>query len=182
MRRRCLLLCPARRCRGDEPEVRTDPMIKINTMHIGDLPLAVDGEEKGDFLELDREAYPRACGPVQYHLSATMAGNDLLVTGSVKAKIAAECARCLKPLKVNVSIPDVCHLYEGVAGQVVDISNEIREDVLLTLPVAFHCSESCRGLCPKCGANLNEHPCSCCSQEEPPPADSPWGALDELKF
>ena len=73
-------------------------MIKINTMHIGDLPLAVAGEEKGDFLELDREAYPRACGPVQYHLSATMAGNDLLVTGSVKAKIAAECARCLKPL------------------------------------------------------------------------------------
>ncbi len=157
-------------------------MIKINTMHIGDLPLAVDGTESGDFLELDPHSYPRAVGPVEYHLSATMAGNDLLVTGTVKAKIAAECARCLKPLKVNVSIPDVCHLYEGVAGQVVDISNEIREDILLTLPVAFHCKETCRGLCPRCGANLNDHPCSCGDREEPPPADSPWDALDELKF
>lgn len=157
-------------------------MIRINTMHIGDLPLAADGEEKGDFLELDRNTYPQPCGPVEYHLSATMAGNDLLVTGRVKAKLAAECGRCLKPLKVNVDVPDVCHLYEGVAGQIVDISNEIREDILLTLPVAFHCRESCRGLCPRCGTNLNERQCNCRDKDDLPADDSPWGALDGLKF
>lgn len=157
-------------------------MIRINTTHIGDLPQIVRGEEKEEFLGLDPKQLPRQNGPVAYELSATMAGTDLLVTGKVRAKLDAECARCLKPLKVNLEVPDVCHLYEGVEGQIVDISDEIREDLLLILPVAFHCKEDCKGLCPHCGADLNTNPCNCAEEEELPPEDSPWGALDDLKF
>lgn len=158
-------------------------MIRVNTTHIGDLPLLLQGEEKDEFLGLDLNSFPRPNGPVSYRLTATMAGNDLLVTGSVRVRLAAECARCLKPLRVNVDVPDVCHHYEGVAGQIVDVSNEIREDLLLTLPVAFHCKEDCKGLCPHCGADLNTNPCKCRETiDSVPPEDSPWNALDDLKL
>lgn len=83
-------------------------MIRINTTHIGDLPLIVRGEEKEEFLGLDPKQLPRQNGPVEYELSATMAGTDLLVTGKVRVKLDAECARCLKPLKVNLEVPNVC--------------------------------------------------------------------------
>ena len=157
-------------------------MIRINTTHIEDQPLVLNGEEKGDFLELDPKEFPRPCGPVSYHLTASMAGHDLLVTGSVCVPLAVECARCLKKFKVRQTVPDVCLLYEGVAGQIVDISNEIREDLLLSLPAVFHCKKSCRGLCPHCGADLNKGPCHCAEEPPPPPEDSPWSALDNLKF
>ena len=62
-------------------------MIRVNTTHIGDLPLILKGEEKGEFLELDPKSLPYPNGPVSYHLTATMAGNDLLVTGSVLSLI-----------------------------------------------------------------------------------------------
>ncbi len=158
-------------------------MIRVNTTHIGDLPLILKGEEKGEFLELDPNSFPRPNGPVSYELTATMAGNDLLVTGTVRVRLAAECARCLKPLSINVDVPDVCHLYEGVAGQIVDISEEVREDLLLILPVAFHCKEDCKGLCPRCGADLNTESCRCRENaDELPPGDSPWDILDNLQL
>ena len=157
-------------------------MIRINTMHIpAGESLAVDGEEPGDFLELDPENTPSQHGPVYYDLTASMAGRDLLVQGKVRAKLNAECARCLKQLRVNVEVPDVCHLYPGTAGQIVDISQDIREDVLLTIPVAFHCRKDCKGLCPSCGADLNEGPCSC-GKKHKKKESSPWDALDSLNF
>ena len=76
-------------------------MIRINTTHIGDLPLIVRGEEKEEFLGLDPKQLPRQNGPVEYELSATMAGTDLLVTGKVRVKLDAECARCLKPMSAT---------------------------------------------------------------------------------
>ena len=82
-----------------------------------------------------------------------------------------------------MDVPDVCHLYEGVAGQIVDISEEIREDLLLILPVAFHCKEDCKGLCPRCGADLNTESCRCRENaDELPPGDSPWDILDNLQL
>ena len=41
-------------------------MIRINTTHIGDLPLIVRGEEKEEFLGLDPKQLPRQNGPVEY--------------------------------------------------------------------------------------------------------------------
>ena len=54
----------------------------------------------------------------------------------------------------------------------------LREQLLLRVPAYVVCREECRGLCPQCGANLNETTCAC----EPEQAASPWDALKKLKF
>ena len=46
-------------------------------------------------------------------------------------------------------------------GKVIDLQPLVREQVLLSLPMNAVCKEDCRGLCPKCGQNLNEKECGC---------------------
>lgn len=153
-------------------------------MHIGELPMKVDGEAKTDFLELPPDEYPRPTSTLKYHLSATLAGNDLLVTGVMQLNMIAECARCLTEFPIRVNLPEVCHLFEGVRGQIVDITEELREDILLDIPHVFHCSEDCKGLCIGCGANLNREECTCSKKSKDhspaPLEESPWSALDGL--
>ncbi len=43
----------------------------------------------------------------------------------------------------------------------LDVTDDVRQEILLSYPVRFLCREECRGLCPRCGANLNQGPCGC---------------------
>jgi uncharacterized protein len=47
------------------------------------------------------------------------------------------------------------------AGDTVDVTEIVRQHLVLALPIAPRCSPACRGLCPKCGADRNEGPCGC---------------------
>ena len=62
-------------------------------------------------------------------------------------------------------------------GEVVDLRPMIREELLLVVPEFPVCREDCRGLCPRCGTNLNESECDCRSAE----ADPRWEALRKLR-
>ena len=85
----------------------------------------------------------------------------------------------------------VCNLIELFvelgSEEVIDITEDIRAELLLNLPANLLCSEDCQGLCSICGINLNKHTCDCVHEEfdEAEAADkepSPWDALDGLKF
>ncbi|MBI2339397.1 MAG: DUF177 domain-containing protein [Deltaproteobacteria bacterium] len=60
----------------------------------------------------------------------------------------------------------------------IDLKEIIREQVVLALPLQFLCAENCRGLCPRCGANLNVELCRCLPDN---PADPRWGPLKKWK-
>lgn len=62
-------------------------------------------------------------------------------------------------------------------GELLDLQPLVRDAILLDLPLAPLCDEACKGLCPTCGADLNEGSCSC----DPAPADPRWAALNTLK-
>ena len=91
------------------------------------------------------------------------------VRGTLKTAFQAECARCLKlleePLETEFSVrfhksagdDDEIYLYEGDS---LDITDMIKDHVLLALPIQCLCSSECKGLCPVCGANLNEGACA----------------------
>lgn len=63
-------------------------------------------------------------------------------------------------------------------GDRIDVSDFVRSAVVLGMPMKVLCSESCKGLCHQCGANLNEGPCSCDKDSEP----AVWSALKDIKF
>ena len=60
----------------------------------------------------------------------------------------------------------------------LDITQDVTDGFLLSIPAKLLCREDCRGLCPICGAEWNEGTCSC-SREE---SQSTWDALKNLKF
>lgn len=67
---------------------------------------------------------------------------------------------------------------ETYAGKVIDLDPLLREQVLLALPTYPVCEESCKGLCPVCGTNLNERECGC----DPHVPDPRWAGLKNVKL
>lgn len=132
--------------------------------------------------------------PLRVDLRAQAVGDGVLVRGRMQTRLGLECRRCLAPVAVAVD-DEVTLLYEPLAedeeedlegeiyplparGDELDVGPALREELILRVPAFVVCSESCRGLCPSCGANLNETTCECVPEEEP----SPWSALKNLKF
>ncbi len=107
-------------------------------------------------------------------------------TGVVRAPWTGECRRCLAPASGVVEVRALEHFTEGGDGSDtypltdhgIDLEPMIHDAVLLELPLAPLCTEQCKGLCPNCGANRNEDPCSC---DQSPP-DPRWAALGALEF
>ena len=62
-------------------------------------------------------------------------------------------------------------------GEGIELDEVIREEILLALPAAVLCRESCKGLCPICGVDRNLNDCQCESRE----VDSRWQKLKELQ-
>ena len=137
-------------------------MIVINTSHIlPDTPYLLDGTESSDVLELPADADPplAPAGDITYHLSAVMAGADLIVTGSASVPLATVCARCLDDIRVPITVKNLCFHFEKVRDLEVDLTDDVREELLLAIPSCFYCSPDCKGICPVCGANLNHASC-----------------------
>ena len=164
-------------------------MIKINTSHLlPDTPYLLDGTESAEILELPPDADPplAPAGDIEYHLSAVMAGADLIVTGGASVPIATVCARCLDDIRIAISVKNLCFHFEKVKDLEVDLTDDVREELLLAIPSCFYCSPDCKGICPMCGTNLNHGNCSCDRQAELTAPDSsvpsPWDQLDALNI
>ncbi len=122
-------------------------------------------------------------------LSAAGAGR-FYWSGRVEGTAKVVCRRCLVATQVDVSEqvhvifaeeggvegddPDVFRL--RTRAPVVDLRPAVREQWLLGVPSFAVCKEECRGLCARCGADLNAGPCSC-----PPATDSRWDALRSVR-
>jgi uncharacterized protein len=132
--------------------------------------------------------------PLRVELRGQMVGEGVLVRGRIHTRLGLDCRRCLLPVEVEVD-DDVTLLYEPLAeedtdeldgevyplparGDALDLGPALREQLILLVPDFVVCSQACRGLCPTCGANLNETSCDCVPEAE----EGPWSVLKKLKF
>lgn len=120
------------------------------------------------------------------------------VKGEISADIKAECTRCLTAVEKKLEFPfeaafvteenyteakeaelNAVDLDVSVfEGDKIDLIELVREQLLLNLPEQVLCSENCRGLCEKCGANRNLIDCNCQEKE----IDPRWRGLRELNI
>ena len=127
-------------------------------------------------------------GEVKLSADYTVSEDGLLLWGKLTAPIKANCARCLNEIiypveaeisevyKPNSQDEDEAYPFEG--NEVV-LDKMVADEILMKLPVRFLCSEDCKGLCPRCGKNLNEGSCDCGTEEEIP-ANNPFSGLKGL--
>lgn len=85
----------------------------------------------------------------------TRCGQELILNATIDSTIEFVCARCLEPFSYPVSKKvNFTHHIEG--RNAIDITEDVRQEVLLEYPVSSVCRSNCKGLCKACGKNLNE--------------------------
>src|ERR1041384_1723307 len=137
--------------------------MKINVKRI-----PVDGEflratEPPSIMDLD-EPDVHFKHDVAYDFLAQIQGDALLVTGTLRTPATLRCSRCLVIFEQPLVVSQFVFHQELQAEDFVDLTPNIREDIILELPQRALCQDDCRGLCPQCGKNLNEGPCRCRAQ------------------
>jgi len=98
-------------------------------------------------------------------------GETVSIEAEVTATVTSRCARCLEevvqPIKAEISAefahqpdPEDPDQYCFEAST-LELTDAIRDALVLELPIRFLCKEDCLGLCSQCGTNLNTGTCNC---------------------
>lgn len=141
---------------------------------------------------------------LDYDLMLTNAGEGILVTGILRTHAQAACDRCLGPAELDLSCEvdeyflfhepeardgeDDDFDYELISpDKTLDIAHALSSALVMEVPFVILCDEDCKGLCPVCGANLNEEDCGHARQlqeerEREREANNPFAKLKELKL
>lgn len=131
-----------------------------------------------DFSQFEQGDSPFA-GAV--HVNGSVSNKSGIVTIDYTASFEYdhECDRCAEMLKRTLEYSFSHTMLEAVddendddiievPGCLLELDELVYSDILLALPTKYLCSEDCRGLCPECGANLNEVDCGCRSSNIDP--------------
>lgn len=157
-------------------------MITFSVSALEKAPVSKSGVIPPEFLDLAAEDAFSASGDGSYELTAQIVSGGVLVSGSVKAPVVTSCGSCLKEISLLLDPGKVQMFFEIDENQeLLEVDEELREELLLALPMNPLCSADCRGLCPECGCDLNEKECSCIPVDSAA-AVSPWSSLDDLKL
>lgn len=125
--------------------------------------------------------------PVKVQGSVTAKDGFASLTAETSFDFSVPCDRCAKQIDRHLSYSFAHTLVRSLENEdddrFIEVRDEqlnldelMREDILLELPSKFLCREDCRGICPKCGKNLNDGPCGC----EPQSADARFEVLKNL--
>jgi len=154
-------------------------MIKIPINMLSSEWMKFDGEEPVTLLDIEPTELLRFEHPVEYHLRASLVSGGVLLEGTVETQMQAQCGRCLENFTTLLKVSDICHFYEKVEDPELDVTEDVREDLVIAIPPNPVCDDECEGLCPSCGANKNKQKCQCAPPER---ENDSWGELDNLKF
>jgi uncharacterized protein len=129
---------------------------------------------------------------VSVKLRAMIAGTgEVVARGNVHGTLRRECRRCLQPVETpfesDLTLVFVAEGSEAdeesgayafeAKGSELELGVAVREELVLAINPYVVCNPECKGLCFRCGTNLNNGPCGCTESD----VDPRWGALRDLK-
>ena len=152
----------------------------------------------GNLIQVAFQEDYRKGSPASLELYLLNTCENISITGTAEIDLSPSCDRCLEtfaqhltiPLQVNLApAPDIDRDEDGASatpeedinfsfyhGDEFDLGAIVREMILLEVPIKYLCTDTCKGLCPRCGQNLNLATCSC----TPHPADPRLAVLKKL--
>ncbi len=132
---------------------------------------------------------------IECRLDIQKAGDEYFCQGEITADAVVTCARCLTEFETRLSnsadfivcsqeaidsrkdaIDDEDYVLLKGNDLRADLSDIVRQTIILALSMKPLCSETCKGLCPQCGTNLNEQTCGCKVEH----VDARWDSLRDL--
>jgi len=127
-------------------------------------PAGEELEGEVDCIDLEEE-FVHPFGGIRYRLNAQVFGTELLVRGRLEQDFDLVCSRCGKDFDTTIAVEDFTTSVEiGEDAREIDLSDEVRQGLILELPSYPVCDESCRGI----------------ERQGEMPADDRWSALDKI--
>ena len=157
-----------------------------------ELPLDIDSEDTAGYLYgID---FP---SPMKVKGEITNTAGYMRMTVSTSVPYVASCARCLAPVLGDFTLDlektvaprnllgdldeDKLDEFAIIEDGFLDMDEQLREQLEMEFPMRFLCKEDCKGLCPKCGKNLNEGECDCDHTEIDPRLEPLRKLLEQMK-
>ncbi|MFC1563827.1 DUF177 domain-containing protein [candidate division KSB1 bacterium] len=156
-----------------------------------------EGEHKFDFAEspadysLDKENFEE---DLISEVRIDVLGKNYYIKVTTDTNVKTECDRCLNDIALNLSINtslvytednslDPEHQQDDLLilpanCDTADLTDIIRQQIIVNLPMKILCNEECKGLCPGCGTDLNKKKCKCKNDK----IDPRWEALKNIKL
>jgi uncharacterized protein len=177
-----------------------DNSLKINVLLIPEEGQHFSFSENDDWF---RGCFPEGEEPdftmdkVDVNCLVTKTSGSVYIKGSLTAHIQTCCSRCLEDVSISIGTDFVYIMMPFKAetedeielkkeeleisyyhGDFIDFAPIICEQIILQIPMKVLCSETCKGLCPRCGTNLNISSCHCLSDD----VDSRMAVLKNFKI
>lgn len=115
--------------------------------------------------------------PLNVKGNAYYDGEVVTLVGTITTAVKMQCSRCLNEVSYPISIEfedEFSKLDPTEEGyliseeETIDLTDMVTDNLILSMPVKVNCDENCKGLCPKCGKNLNKGLCDCTSDDVDP--------------
>ncbi len=97
--------------------------------------------------------------PIQVDANVALVDKELVVNADINCPLAMTCGRCLDDFESKVHVATIFS-YNVQPKDVVDITDDVRQEIILAYPMIPVCKPDCKGLCRECGANLNKGTCA----------------------
>lgn len=134
--------------------------MKININQIPVQGLIVEEDISAGELDLQTDEI-KYREPVKIRAEVFRITNAVNVNLLVTARMYRICSRCLEQICIEIKNDFQLSYQVSAATRVIDLNSDIREEILLGYEINPLCMPGCKGLCYKCGKNLNEGECSC---------------------
>ena len=134
--------------------------MKINIHQITPEILTLEEEVSPKILDLDTDLV-KFRKPLNIKAEVTKITNALTVELTLHTRVYMECSRCLNEFEIDFKKNLRLSYSLNKSDREIDLSPDIRDQIILDYPINPLCSPDCKGLCPNCGKNLNEGGCSC---------------------
>lgn len=137
------------------------------------------GELASELLELEGDKFARVTEPIRYDLSVALASDQVIVSGSVEVPAELLCVRCAELFSTKLGDSSFLRTYEIEEGmESVDVTEDIREAILLSIPVHPACGADEKGFCTQCGRDLSQVVYARLGSDK----SGTWDSLDRLKL
>ena len=151
-----------------------------------DYPISAPPDDLTRLLKEEQPSVIRALEPLAGSVRLMRTQHSVFVRGRLESRLEIECSRCLDPAELGVRFeveaeyfPEVdIHTGAGLPkpdddlaftidpNHELDLTEAVRQHLLLEMPMHVICKETCKGLCARCGADLNDGACECPSEVE----------------
>ncbi len=153
--------------------------MKIEIAKIPEDGKTFTGELSSEILDLQGDRLVRIEAPIRYELAVSLASEQVIVSGVVEVDAQLLCVRCADFFSTKLGDSSFLRAYEISPGlEFVDVTEDIREAVLLSIPAHPSCGPDEKGFCTHCGRDLNQVVYARLGPDE----KGIWNTLDGLKL